>query len=316
MEMENYHRAMAIRNVSIIGLGAEGSVAYYALRESLPKEQVRVIAEGERAERLRKEGRVINGRAYELTVRAPGEESPAPDLLVFAVKSYQLEAAMEEAEREAGPGTVLMSLINGLQSEETLAERFGRERVVWSMSKINSKKSGCSVDFKPVGKIAVGERDGRMTERVKDIAALFGRAVPAEASPDIWLEIWRKYMLNAACNTVEAIFRGTHKWFQRIPEACDAMECVMEEIVALAQAMGVGLSEKDIRDLDGFFLEYAPDGMCSMVQDVLKGQQTEIDMFMGEALALGRQYGVRLPVCRFVYDLLKSVDKVNAGTLG
>ena len=308
-------RVMEIKTASIIGLGAEGSVVYYALRQSLGKDQVRVLAEGERAERLRAEGRVINGESYELCVTAPGSSPVPPDLLVFCVKSYQMETAMEDAAREIGPGTVLMSLVNGLSSEDELSERFGPERVLYSMSKINSRKEGNKVFFKPVGKIMAGEKDGRLSERAQAVAGLLGKGVPAEASTEILLEIWRKYMLNAACNTVEAIFRGQHRWFQRIPEACDAMECVMREIVELSKAMGTGLTEKDIRDLDGFFLEYDPDGMCSMVQDVINGKETEIEMFMGEALSLGRRYGVSLPVCRFVYDIIKSIDKVNQGIL-
>lgn len=303
---------MEIRTVSIIGLGAEGSVAYYALRNKLGKDSVRVLAAGERAERLRREGIVINGKEYELNVAAPGECRQKPDLLIVAVKSYQLESVLDDISAEIGTGTILMSMINGLTSEEVLARRFGSGRVIYSMSKINSKKKGNRVDFKAIGEIAVGEKDGTVSERAEAIHALFSSYLPSRVSSTIMLDIWRKYMLNAACNTVEAIFRGRHEWFQKIPEANDAMECIMTEIVTLAQAMGVPLSVDDIRALDNFFADYAPDGMCSMVQDVLSKRQTEIDMFMGEALSLGREYGVSLPVCRFVYDIMKSIDQANS----
>lgn len=305
---------MKIRTVSIIGLGAEGSVAYYALCNKLGADSVRVLAEGERAERLRREGVIINGKEYELNVRAPGECGTKPDLLIVAVKSYQLESAFPDIAAELGPETILMSMINGLTSEEVLSRQFGAERVIYSMSKINSKKKGNRVDFKAIGEIAIGEKDGTISERVKAIHALFAAFLPCRVSGTIMLDIWRKYMLNAACNTVEAIFRGHHEWFQKIPEANAAMECIMTEIVTLAQARGVPLSDEDIRALDDFFADYAPDGMCSMVQDVLSKRQTEIDMFMGEALTLGSEYGVSLPVCRFVYDIVKSIDKAN--TLG
>lgn len=306
---------MAIKSISLLGLGAEGSVAYYAARNVLDSAHVRVIAKDERAERLKQNGIIINGKAYDLTVTAPGETGTAPDLLIIAVKSYQLPGIMEDVAKEIGPNTLIMSLINGLSSEETLDKKFGAQNVIYSISRINSKKSGNRVDFKPVGQVVIGEKDGTVSQRVQDIAAVFSSALPAQVSQTIWVDIWKKYMLNAACNTVEAIFRGQHSWFQRIPEACDAMECIMQEIVTLAQAAGVGLSEQDIRDLDGFFSDYAPDGMCSMAQDVVNGTPTEIDMFMGEALRMGKEYGVKLPVCRFVYDIIKSIDKVNAGIL-
>lgn len=308
-------RLMAIGTVSIIGLGAEGSVAYYAARKTLDSEHVRVIAKGERAERLKKEGIIINKKTYELNVVSPGEGESRPDLLVVAVKGYNLPDILDDIEKELGEKTVIMSMINGLSSEETLARRFGPERVIYSMSKINSKKCANRVDFKPFGQVAVGEKDGSVSQRAKDIYALFSSCLPAQLSTDIYLDIWRKYMMNSACNTVEAIFHGQHCWFQKIPEACDAMRCVMCEIKTLANKMGIGIKESDIDDVIETFENYAPDGMCSMVQDVLNKKPTEIDMFMGEAMRMGEQYGVSLPVCRFVYDIIKSFDKVNAGVL-
>lgn len=306
---------MEIKTVDIIGLGAEGSVVYDALRSRLSKEQVRVIAKGERAERLRKNGIEINGTKYELNVTEPGFSSVKPDLIVIAVKSYQLKDIFSDIEAELGKDTMLISFINGLSSEDILAERFGAERVIYSMSKISSRKEGSKVFYTTFGYIAVGEKDGSHTERLDVIKDLLADRVPCEVSGEIMLEIWRKYMFNAACNTVEAIFRGKHLWFQRIEEACDAMECIMQEIVQLANAAGVPLSQQDIRDLDGIFMGYSSEGMCSMAQDVVSGKQTEIDIFMGEALQLGRKYNIPTPVCRFVYDIVKSLDKVNAGIL-
>lgn len=306
---------MSMKTVSIIGLGAEGSVAYYGIRSTLKKEQIRVLAKGERAKRLKANGIIINGTTYDLHVVSPGESGTTPDLLIVAVKSYQLEDVLEDIQQEIGPNTVLMSLMNGLTSEEVLSGGFDEKNVIYSMSKINSKKVGNQVNFKAVGQIMIGEKNGQITHRIREIRGLFRENLPCEISSDIRLDIWRKYMLNAACNTVEAIFKGQHSWFQRIPEACDAMECIMQEIVSLANAIGVKLSQQDIRNLDGFFDNYAPDGMCSMVQDVLYKKQTEIDMFMGEALKLGKQHKLKLPVCRFVYDIIKTIDKVNAGAL-
>lgn len=306
---------MAIRTVSIIGLGAEGSVAYCAARKTLSSENVRVIAKGERAKRLKKDGITINGEHYNLHVKAPGEENTAPDLLVVAVKFYNLDEVIPDIIEEVGEKTLVLSMINGLSSEDIIAKKLKHGHVVYSMSKVNSKKCGNIVDFKPVGHIVVGEKDGSVNSGLEDIRNLFSHIVTAEISTDIHFEIWKKYMMNSACNTVEAIFRGQHSWFQKIPEACDAMRCVMTEIMHLGNRLGVPLKESDIDVIIGLFDNYAPDGMCSMVQDIKAKRPTEIEMFMGEALKMGAEIGVELPVCRFVYDLIKSMDKVNLGVL-
>lgn len=303
---------LKIDTVSILGLGAEGSVAFRALAGKPC--QVRILARGARAERLRSQGITINGVPYPLHVASPGEEPP-PQLLIVAVKGYQLEEALDDIAAETGPETVVMSLMNGLTSEEVLGNRLGPERVVYCMSRLNAKKTGQRVEFRPVGSIYVGEKDGTVSERVQSVHDLLDGWVPCTISREIVLDIWRKYMFNAACNTVQAILRATHLWFQKLPDACAALECVMREIVLLGNAVGVPLSQADIRALDGYFLPYPADGMCSMAQDILDKRPTEIEMLIGEALALGSSHGVELPVCRFVYYMVKTLEQVNAGAL-
>lgn len=303
---------LQITTVSILGLGAEGSVAFRALADKACT--VRVLAWGARAERLRAQGITINGVRYPLHVAQPGTEPP-PQLLIVAVKSYQLEGVLDDIAAESGPETVVMSLMNGLTSEEILASRLGPERIIYCMSRINAKKEGRQVVFQPVGHIYIGEKDGTVSGRIRSIFHLLDGWVPCKISQEIVLDIWRKYMFNAACNTVQAILRGPHLWFQKLPEACAALECVMQEIVCLANAVGVPLSQADIRALDGYFLPYPADGMCSMAQDILEKRPTEIDMLIGEALNLGSAHGVELPVCRFVYHMVKTLEQVNAGAL-
>lgn len=103
------------------------------------------------------------------------------------------------------------------------------------------------MEFQPVGAIYIGEKDGSVTDRIREIHALLDGDVSCCISREILLDIWRKYMFNAAFNTVESILRCRHRWFQQLPEANAALECVMEEIVRLANACGVMLSEADIR---------------------------------------------------------------------
>ena len=244
----------------------------------------------------------------------PGQE-PAPQLLIVAVKGYQLADAMEDIAAETGPETVVMSLMNGLTSEEILAKRLGPEHIIYCMSRLNAKKTGSQVEFQPVGHIYIGEKDGTVSGRVRAIHDLLDGWVPCRISQEIVVDIWRKYMFNAACNTVQSILRGPHLWFQRLPDACAALECVVQEIVPLANAMDIPLSQADIRALDGYFLPCPSDGMCSMAQDLLAKRPTEIDLLIGEALELGRAYGVDLPVCRFVYHMVKTLEQVNAQAL-
>ena len=199
-----------IQTVSILGLGAEGSVAFRTLSDKPCG--LRVLARGERAERLRRQGITINGETYPLRVAEPGAEPP-PQLLIVAVKGYQLSGALEDIAAETGPDTVVMSLLNGLSSERILAERIGQEHLIYCMSRINAKKHGQQVEFQPVGQIWIGERDGSVTDRVRAVCALLNGWTPCRISREILSDIWRKYLFNASYNTVQAILRGPHLWF-------------------------------------------------------------------------------------------------------
>lgn len=299
---------MQIKNVSILGLGAEGSVAYAALSQH--PVGIRVLAEGERAERLKREGITINGKYFELQVRAPGEATP-PELLIVSVKSYQLEAALEDIIKETGPDTVVMSLMNGISSEDIIAGKIGEEHLIYSMSRLNAKKQGQKVEFLPVGDIYIGEKEGQLTERVEAIRDVLDGDIHCRISKEILLDIWRKYMFNAGCNTIETILRCSHRYFQEIEEAEKALECVMGEIITLGNACGVALSEEDMLSLRGCFKKYASDGLCSMAQDLQNGRPSEIDMLIGEALKLGKAREISLPVCELVYYLVRTMEKAN-----
>ena len=241
---------MELTEVSILGLGAEGSIAFRALMGKPCR--VRILARGQRAQRLKAEGIWVNGVHYDLHVAEPGAEPP-PRLLIVAVKGYQREDALDDAAAETGPDTVVMSLMNGLTSEKVLARRIGADRLIYCMSRLNARKCGSHVKFQPVGDICIGERDGSVTDRIQEIHDLLDGVVSCRISREILLDIWRKYMFNAAFNTEESILRCRHRWFQQLPETGAALECIMEEIVRLANACGVALSEADIRALDGYF---------------------------------------------------------------
>lgn len=212
----------------------------------------------------------------------------------------------------------IISFAGGLPAPESFpveAMRMASDQVYRTNGRTALQYGPSQVEFQPVGHIYIGEKDGTVSERVQAIHDLLDGYVPCRISREIVLDIWRKYMFNAACNTVQAILRGPHLWFQRLPEACAALECVMQEIVRLANAMGIPLSESDIRALDGYFLPYPADGMCSMAQDIMAKRPTEIDLLIGEALELGRAHHVDLPVCQFVYHMVKTLEQVNAGAL-
>ena len=132
-----------INTVAVLGAGAVGAYFIQGLEEKLG-ERLWTVAQGERGARLKKEGLLINGRRYSLHVRTPGEARGA-DLLLVAVKYGALRDSLADIEAVADSHTIVMSLLNGVDSEEIIGERIGGEHMLYSFMKIASERQGGSV---------------------------------------------------------------------------------------------------------------------------------------------------------------------------
>ncbi len=121
---------MKIRNAAVAGAGALGTLYGSLIGKALGWDAVRIVTDPERAARYRRDGVLCNGEACGFSYfDGTGTAEPA-DLVIFAVKFGGLARAMEEAAPLIDGHTVILSVMNGVTSEEILAERFGGARVL------------------------------------------------------------------------------------------------------------------------------------------------------------------------------------------
>ena len=121
-----------IEQVTIVGMGALGILYGDRLSRYLGADHVRFLAAGERLERYRREGAWCNGKkcAFQFSDGTDGEAQ----LLIFAVKAPALEEAIALAAPCVGEETVVLSVLNGVTSEETLSQAFGPEKVLYAVA--------------------------------------------------------------------------------------------------------------------------------------------------------------------------------------
>lgn len=165
---------MKIQSVAILGAGAVGSYIIWGLSK---KDNIRlgVIAEGDRARRLKESGCAINGAVYRPEVWTP-QEAQGVDLLVVALKYGSLPGALESIKTAVGSNTVVMSLMNGVDSEELIAAQVGAEHLLYSFIKVTSHKEADGYHFDPDATLGViyGERFAPFeSERVEAVRELF-----------------------------------------------------------------------------------------------------------------------------------------------
>ena len=166
-------KKMKIKTVAVLGAGAVGSYVLWGLsgREDI---RLGVIAEGERAQRLKK-GCMINGEVYHPEVWTP-QEAKGADLLIVSLKYGALTGAMDSIRQVTGENTTVMSLMNGVDSEELISAEIGASHVIYSVIKVASHKEGNGYCFNPETTIGIifGEPCAPYdSERVQAIEALF-----------------------------------------------------------------------------------------------------------------------------------------------
>lgn len=170
-EMEHLNKR--IQTVAVLGAGAVGCYLIAGLAPKLG-ENLWIIAEGSRKERLEKEGLTINDRQMSLCVKTP-QEAKGADLLIVAVKYGSLEESLDAIEQIVDDETIVMSVMNGVDSEEIIGHRIGMQHMMYSMIKIASERTGNCVRFNPevTEGVYFGEADGSLSWRVAAVENLF-----------------------------------------------------------------------------------------------------------------------------------------------
>ena len=125
-------------------------------------------------------------------------------------------------------------------------------------------------------------------------------------------ELWWKYLINVGVNQVSAIIGAPYRVFQVEGEARAVMIAAQREVIAVANALGIGLSEADLDRWLDVLAGLGPDNFTSMAQDALAGRPTEVDSFAGTMMALGERTGVPVPVNTVLFGLLKAREAVLA----
>ena len=210
-----------------------------------------------------------------------------------------------------GDDTLILSAMNGIESEEQISAAYGREKVLFAVAVgIDAVRQENRITFSQQGKLFFGEaRNPNLTERVKGVQYLLDQAGISYEIPDDMIRIlWWKFMINVGLNQVSAILGAPYSVFQRSQVAKELIESAMMEVITVAKAAGVNLSEEDIQDFYSFLPSLSPDGKTSMLQDVEAKRKTEVEMFAGKVIELGKKYGIPTPVNQILYKLIKVIE--------
>jgi len=301
---------MEIKNVSFVGCGALGMMYASHMLKSLEPTQLQFIADPKRISRYRDTAFYANGERQDYRFVPYGSDTEKSELIIFTVKSYDLEDALASVKGHIDKDTIILSFLNGVQSEGIIGQTYDPKKVIPSMvAGMDATRTGNEVMYSQTGYVAFGAGDGTSQEDLDSLARFFERVrLPYKLDEDIMKTIWWKYMLNVGVNQTSAVLRAPYGFFQDSDDAKDAMLMGMREVYEVSQKMDIGLDESDIDEAMRIIGTLAPEGKTSMLQDICAQRPTEIEIFAGNLIKLAKEHGVPVPVNTFLYHAIKALE--------
>ena len=298
-----------IKTVALIGAGAVGASHAKYLHASLGPEYFRIIASEDRIRRYTEDGIYVNHERMPFQFVSPQSDDFHADLILVGVKFSSLPQAISDIRNFVGTNTTILSLLNGVTSEEEIAKVYGEEKLLFGYTLIDTAREGKSIISRKPGKIVFGEKDNRRTCRVEAVKAVFDKAgILTDIPHDILHELWWKYLFNTGINPLATILGGNIDLFQKHEEVRHSMILAQREIIDIAKHAEISLSDADIDRVLRFFDTATPGTQPSMCQDVAAKRKTEIDMLCGTAVNLGRSCGIQTPVNELLLNMVKAIE--------
>ncbi len=297
-------------NIVIYGTGGVGG--YFGARLEQAGNIVTFIARGKHLEAIQKYGlKLISPKGDYLVFPANAKENIAEvtdiDLILVCVKTWQLEAAAKEINQVLKEKTMVISLLNGVNNAEVLGAVIDKKHLLGGLCKVVSKIEDFGVinhiSFEP--EIVFGELDNVKTERALLLEKVFLNAgITTKLAENIQTEIWSKFLFIATISAIGALTRATVGEIMASPELKKMMREIADEIVAVAKAKGIYLSEILVEKQFQMIASQPYNTTSSLQRDMMEGKPSELEAQTGTIVKMGIELGISTPVNDFIYYCL------------
>ncbi len=301
-------------NVTLIGLGALG-ILYAGQLASHPELcTLTCLADKKRQKRYQENGIYSNGTRLDLALCDPAETPARPaDLILVSVKGTALDQAIADIAHHVGKNTIIVSLLNGITSEEKLEEAYPEARVLRCVAQaMDAVRTEQNLHFHTKGVLILGVPKSRpdLLPALESVLSFLEKAgIAAQKDGDIERRLYAKWMLNVGLNQTITVFKGTYGTVQKEGRPRETCLNAMREAMRIANAEGIPLDESDYTAYVTLLDNLHADGMPSMRQDALAGRPSELELFAGTVLAKGRKLGIETPVNTWLYQEISRMEK-------
>ena len=301
--------------VLVVGAGAIGG--YFGGRMLQAGRDVTFLVRPRRAAELGSSGLVIKSPNGDVTLKDPPTVQADGlkekfDVVLLSCKAFDLEDAIKSFAPAVGAETSIIPLLNGMLQLDVLDGKFGRERVLGGLCAIavtlNDKRE--VVQLQPMQSLTFGERDGKMTDRVRAVAEIFRSGnFGSVASENVLQDMWEKWTFLASIAASTCLMRAPLGIILAAPGGKDFLLGILDECKAVATAEGYPPRAPFVdRTVTMLTTEGSP-LTASMFRDIKAGQRVEADHVIGDLIARGDAAKVPVPRLRTAYTHLKAYEK-------
>ena len=301
-----------IKKVIVCGLGAIGTI-YADKFQKYDAENFRALVDEKRKEKYLKNPVYFNGEKLDFKYLLPSDSDFKADLIIIATKFSGLDEAIRNIKNFVKEDTVILSLLNGVTSEDIIAAAYGKDKILYSyFIGHSSVRTGNAITHDDVNNIVFGA-ENNLNENVLRVKNFFDKTGVHYTIPDdIKRSMWLKFMLNVSANQSTAILRMTFGEMLQNKHFMDFAVKIMEEVREIAKAEGIRNTDTMIAETVDHLKTMVPWGKTSMLQDVEAGRKTEVDMFAGTVIDFGKKHHIPTPYNSILRNMIKIIEEDQA----
>jgi 2-dehydropantoate 2-reductase len=297
----------------VVGAGAIGG--YFGGRMLQAGRDVTFLVRPKRAAELANAGLVIKSPHGGVTLKNPptvqaDKLTEKFDAVLLSCKAFDLEDAVQSFAPAVGAQTAIIPLLNGMLHLDVLDRKFGRERVLGGLCAIavtlNEQRE--VVQLAPLQSLNFGERDGKMSDRVRVIADMMASGnFGSVASEHVVQEMWEKWVFLASLAASTCLMRTSVGNILAAPGGKDFILGMLDEVSSIATAEGhaprAAFLERTMLTAEGSQMT------ASMFRDIKAGAKVEADHVIGDLIARADAAKTPVPKLRTAYTHLKAYEK-------
>ena len=298
--------------MKIVVMGTGGVGGYFGARLSKAGNDVGFIARGAHLKAIKEKGLKILSELGEININSLiASDNPSdfeiPEIILFCVKTYDMEVSTNLIKPIVGSDTVVIPLLNGISHFEIMKKILGEDKVIGGIAAISAliEEPGVIRHNSTMQMLKFGEFDKTISSRIKNFQNACEKAGINNSIPEnIEIDLWQKFILICTLAGANCLTRLSLGLCRKNSATLNLMKEIATEVITIAHAENVPLPSNQLEIIMDQLYKL-PDGMKASTLPALEnGEKLEISALHGTILKFGEKNNIDTPMNRAVFAAL------------